>query len=159
MRVHSGHHSKKQGAEPPVFCCKGLCGKGEAGFTLTELVVTIVIIGILAAMAVPRFANNNEFQNRAAADQIKAVLRYAQKVAIASHAPVIVNLLNGDPQNCSTTVVAGVINCVLPNSVDLNGAPPISFDAMGRPVPPNVPISINVGGIPITIEAETGYVH
>lgn len=134
--------------------------RGQLGFTMTELITIMVIVGILAAVAIPRL-QDNDFSSRVAADQVKAVLRYAQKVAIASHpaVPISVNLRNGDPQSCDATVVGGVINCVLPNNVNLNGAPPISFDAMGRPVPPGAPININVGGIPITIEAETGYVH
>jgi MSHA pilin protein MshC len=132
-------------------------GYGESGFTMTELITIMVILGILAAVAVPRFVDNETFQNRAAADQAKAVFRYAQKTAIASHSTVTVNLSNG-AQNCSTAVVAGVISCVLPNSVELSGATSLGFDLMGRPVP-NAAASAVVGGTTITIEAETGYVR
>lgn len=141
-------------------CSSTTCvhGRNQAGFTLVELITIIVILGVLAVVAIPRFTDNATFQSRAAADQAKAVLRYAQKTAIASHSPVTVNLLRGNPQNCSTTVVAGVINCVLPNEVTLSGAVSPGFDFMGRPVP-NVAASAVVGGSTIIIEAETGYVH
>lgn len=133
-------------------------GQKQCGFTLVEMITIIVILGIIAAVAVPRFADNNTFQNRAAADQVAAALRYAQKVAIASHSDVTVNISAGTPENCGSAVAAGVVTCVVNNNVIITDTTSVVFDFMGRRVP-NAQTTTTVGGTTITIEAETGYVH
>ncbi len=56
----------------------------QHGFTLIELVAVLVILGIVAAVAAPRFFDNAVFTERGYADEIAASLRYARRIAIAS---------------------------------------------------------------------------
>lgn len=64
------------------------------GFTIVEMVVVMVIAGLLAAVAIPRFFQQDSFDARSFADQNVSMLRYAQKLAIAQNRPVFV-LLDG----------------------------------------------------------------
>lgn len=58
---------------------------GSRGFTIVELMTAVVIVGIAAAMAVPRMQKSYErMQFRAAVRDINSTLRLARSNAIAS---------------------------------------------------------------------------
>ena len=59
------------------------------GYTLVELVVSITIMAILAAITVPLF-NQSQVDSTWFREQVKSAVRYAQRQAVAQRRPVFV---------------------------------------------------------------------
>lgn len=157
------------------------------GFTMVELVVTLVILGIMAATALPRMSGLGAFDATGYADQTRALLRYGQKAAIAQRRWVAVNVGANPPTLCSQTystyptcasTCTGGTTIALPggsirapqSSTTLTGSTVVCFDAVGRPfvsgantaLAAATTLSVNDSGSlarTITVEAQTGYVH
>ncbi len=56
--------------------------RSQQGFTLTEVVVVLVVAAILSAFAISRFTGRATFAEYAAQDRLVSTLRYAQQVAM-----------------------------------------------------------------------------
>lgn len=94
--------------------------KRQAGFTLIELVMVIVILGILSAFALPRFADLGNDARKAALQgafgSIKsaASIAHAESLVLGNPATIslegtTINMLNGYPDVNDTTEGSGDI--------------------------------------------------
>lgn len=54
----------------------------KSGFTLIELIITLVILGIVSAVVIPRFISGNSFNAVLVRDQLVAMIRNAQQAAL-----------------------------------------------------------------------------
>jgi MSHA pilin protein MshC len=144
-----------------------------AGFTLIELVAVIATLGILMAVAAPRFFSANTYAARAFKDDAAAFLRYAQKRAIAKRGTVAVVVESSGLTLCTVAgatcdpgnALAGPsgdspFRSLTPNGVTLAASRSnLSFDAQGRP---DAALTLTITGDlahTVTVEAETGHVH
>ena len=64
----------------------------QAGFTLIELIITLVIIGILATVVGPRFFDRKVYDERLFFEDALAAFRYTQKLALAGGCPILASI-------------------------------------------------------------------
>src|SRR5437773_9750343 len=142
------------------------------GFTLPELVMTIVIIGILIAVTAPRFVSWKGFASRGSYDEAQAVVRFAQKTAVAWRRPIYVcvsaTVISATSNSDCTTApvkhpITGLdLKSTATDGVTLSPVGSFSFDGLGRPIPnAAVTITLTITDDParqIVVASETGYV-
>jgi MSHA pilin protein MshC len=142
------------------------------GFTLIELIMVIILIGVIAVFAMPRFADRTAFETRGFVDQTVAALGYARKMAVASGRNVCVSAtsggnvlsmtmatLRGMAQTCSMPEVSNpAAKWQRPSGVSYGSALATTFGGDGSAAPA---VTFTVSGdstYTIVVES-TGYVH
>lgn len=152
-------------------------GKWAKGFTLIELVMVLVMLGVLAIFAAPRVFNRGDFDARGFHDQTLSQLRFAQKTAIAQRRAVCVSFTANSitltrasaeaSASCDTALNGPTGRAVLtaPSGVSYAATPVgFRFDGLGQPIegastPAPRTIQVTNATPTITVEAVTGYVH
>jgi len=137
-------------SSPEVVCL-------YSGFTIVELVIIILVIGILAVVALPRFFATSDFEARGYYDTVMNTLRYAQRTAVAQRRAVYIKLDTSTGQvslcfanhatvACSSEVPKPtgespyVVNAPSDVTLALSPAPAnntLFFDSLGRPFASN----------------------
>ena len=141
----------------------------QCGFTVIELIAIIVLLGILAATALPKFFEKSAYQQRVMFDDTLSAVRYAQKLAVATGCNVQFSIASNAFQVLHATTCSG-------SGYGLNVAHPgdgsssyigsesgvtlpdtnIIFNAIGEAVGST---SIAIGSKTINIVSSTGFVY
>lgn len=152
------------------------------GFTLVELVMVIVMLGVMAVFVAPKFAGTSVFNARGFHDETLAYLRYAQKAAVAQRRTVCVTFTANSislsmaslPQSWTCDVDLSGPRGERPATTAakagvqfMGGAAPANFrfDSLGQPVSATgvaltaATIQVDGASASITVESGTGYVH
>lgn len=150
----------------------------QQGFTLVELVVVIILVGIMALVAGPRFVGRDAFDARGYADGFVGGLQYARQQAVAMRRTVCFTaqidgfaLTRGQAPGEACAVPldspdgSGDYTTSTPNAVSIAGQGgttlphTVTFSPLGQP---NGAASFRVRGDIdrcIAVEAETGHVR
>lgn len=144
----------------------------NSGFTLVELIVVILIIGILSISIAPRFFGVSSYEERRALNELLTALRHTQQMAMnrggeirfvltANHFTVELTdgtqLRSPDGLRHSTCVTPTCYKKSFEGvSASISPAGPIIYDGLGKP---NSGFTISIGSKKIQVETETGYAH
>ena len=159
----------------------------QQGFTLIEMVMTMIIIGVLAVFVIPNMGSIKAFEDVAYQDKVRSALQFARASAVAQRRKVCVQLANNDLALSIDTVTpeASTTSCAVASALPRTLAMPspdrgcdaankvchpsgvtltatvdaISFNPLGQPSQPVTYTLTGQAAVTITVEAETGYVH
>lgn len=147
-----------------------------AGFTLVELVIVIVIVGVLSVFAVPRFFGENVFLERGYYEELTGAIRMSQKAAVATGCPVRFVLTASSYQarqqsalgsRCDTASSNWTVPIVLGSGETLEGSAPSGVTAAPATTLVFLPSgatdlgadrAITIGATSLVIHAGSGYV-
>jgi MSHA pilin protein MshC len=151
--------------------------RAAQGFTLIELVMVIVLLGILSATALPKFFAVSGYQQQVFFDDTLSAVRYAQKLAVATGCKVQVSVnadtyvLNQPAARSQCLSNSAVFSLPVRNpgtgeasfthsetGVSLTAAPAaFYFDALGRA---SADVLLTIAGVKtIAVVRDTGFVY
>jgi MSHA pilin protein MshC len=126
------------------------------GFTLVELIMVVVLIGILAVSIVPKFVDTSAISLLGGAAMAVADIRYTQELAMGTHTPKTITFATNDT---FYTVNSQTMN--LPSNVSISSGATFTFNSLGEPTAgggSSVEIQAGSSTKTITVESYTGRV-
>ncbi|MCQ4297058.1 type II secretion system GspH family protein [Pseudomonas stutzeri] len=148
----------------------------QGGFTVVELILVLMIVGVLAAVVGPRFFDRQVFDERLYFEQSLTAVRYAQKLALSSGCSIRARVDNGGyslsyasacgavPAGALVSNPSGVSYAAgLPSGVSVQQALDVTFNSRGCVAAGSACGSGSqigrVGGFSLAIHADTGFVE
>lgn len=111
----------------------------SAGFTMVELIVVMVLLGIVATVAMPRLMSRRPDEERGVVDQLRIMLRHARKAAMVQNRQTCVIVQTAQRRVIAVYATPGL-------ACDLTQ--PLNNPADGTPyIDPIPPIGITAGGV------------
>lgn len=98
----------------------------QSGFTLIELVVVIVILGILAATAIPKFIDLSSEAKKASVSGVYGGFNSAVAMARSRW------MVDGAKRNCTTYPPAAFTGCSTTHQITIDGSD-VAFNGYGYP--------------------------
>jgi len=126
------------------------------GFTIIELMMVVVLIGILAVSVVPKFVDTSAISLVGAAAMVAADIRYTQELAMSTNSSkTIVFTTSNDNYTVDSR------NVDLPSKVSISSGMTFTFNSLGEPTTgggSSVTLSAGAETKTITVENYTGRV-
>lgn len=141
------------------------------GFSLIEMIVVIVVLGVLAAIVTPRLVDSSVFEARGFRDQLASAARDAQRYARNSGCPTNFSVGGGTwsvtttvPCGGSSQTVAGFggpLSGNIPGGISISEAPlVVTFDAWGAASSgSSVTVTAGSENAAFVIQGGSGYVN
>lgn len=149
------------------------------GFTLVELIAVLVLIGLLAAIAAPRFFASSSFDARGYYEALSSAARYGRQLAVTRLCPVRLEVTatgfslsqpdpgSGFPAACTSPSFSqavdapgggGPFQAAAPAGVSMAGDLPLTVDftAQGGTTL-SADATVIIGGRSLIIRARSGY--
>lgn len=139
---------------------------------MIELITVIILAGVLAVTALPRFFDQDSFENRGFYTEVLNATRYAQQLAVAINCTTQINLTNtgytvtldDDSAACDGASVTKAAPDPTTGQLGFTGSSTsvtispanIQFTALGKA---NADVTITAGGYQFTVHASTGYIE
>ena len=147
----------------------------QTGFTIIELVLVLVVMGVLAGLAIPSLTNRQSQDEISARDDVKSTLRTARMLAMAQGQRIcfmrtVTDYVLVYANAAGACVLAGTrvkdpitnqdVVGSIPNGVILTGANAVQFSGRGQLIPSTTDQTITVGSTQfLTVNRETGFVY
>ena len=98
LKLDGKNNQKRRERKAPLFL---------TGFTLIETIMVIVIIGIMAAVAIPRFNAFYGIKLGGVSKKVVSDIRYVQRLAVSRHQSYNLNFSTNPTNRYTVTVAAG----------------------------------------------------
>lgn len=141
---------KKQFQKPPL----------QAAFTLLELIIVIILLGIVGVYIQAKFQDDDSYQLDTAVEQLINAGRLAQQLSMNDSARSFTLQITANQINISATPTSPVLEGIpinLSSEITLAPATNLTFDGLGETTATTIGVTIS-NTVNVCFEA-TGFIH